>query len=133
MKAFPFVVQARCFCELAIASKYFQRFFVLRLLWRVVLTLLTVICYLGVVGATAALELLPFQILKWAKANPASRVYWGFGVATIILTAAICCLIIAAIYRNWRARRIDIDLFAVLIGSLLAVWEGFWVLPQGWQ
>ena len=130
---FGFTVEANCYGELVGISKYFKCFFILRWLWRILLPLLIILCYFGIVTAVAAFGLLLFQDLKSFKLTPSAELYWILGMANIIMVAGIAGLLMFVTYRNCRARRIDMDLLAVLAGFILAIWMGLRILPRGWS
>lgn len=109
-------------------AKFLESRPVLLSIWRLLSVFLIGICLLGVIGSAGGLELLIFQLLKGWK-EP-TNLFWILAVIGFGIIAYISCRLAVKIYRFLKMRIIDLDRFAILIGSLLAAWVGASILVQ---
>lgn len=103
----------------------------LRAFWVALFSFLIIACYGGVFFAVITLEVLPFGILRFFK--PHTMPYW---ISAITITLAICgfcgMLGLAFCHHLIRSRHVNIDIIAILLSSLVALWFAVRTFPVGW-
>jgi hypothetical protein len=90
------------------------------------------VLYLGGMGATFALSLMPSVLLgSWFGLGPPSAAYWILAALAFLGSALLFGFAGWAVLRHWRQRRVDLASLAFLAGAAFGLLGAAVLLPQG--
>jgi hypothetical protein len=125
-------IDAKMIKDMASWTAYWQKSRITRFTWFFVQPILMVTAYAGLFLGVAALNFLPFKILRAIEVSPPSALYWCLAIGSIILFVAVSILFGFIFYKQLKKRCVDLEIFLSLCGLLFGEWVAIVILPHGW-
>ena len=95
--------------------------------------MLSVIAYFGVLVAPTVTFSIPFQVLRAAKIQPPSILYWFSATAILLFALWLLYRFGSAGYHGFRSGVINLEAIFGFVGVALTVAFVVWILPTGWM